>query len=441
MLASFPLGQKLLKTIITTPRIPINIFSYTKEKNVQESMLTVLIEMNKDDLFNVFFNRVLMDSYDAGPGNLSAVMDALLYLQDQGISGKIFFLRRGYFIPILNTFSSIELLLTCSKKLSYIPVNFGKHPILGSEYNAKIKMKSLQQDYIPSLRTLESCSALEQINKYDNTIRDRFLFSYAKLKRNTFLVRLGATPSTLYWFMFGESKTTTSLAGLCVVPLPRFNDYKIQPEENIYNDDEKKSISLYNTYHSKSASSNKKIPKNDVKQDKPIESMKEKDAFEKIRYQKLSPFTSTASSSSDNQIFKQGDTVMEVLTQYKWKTFARTKFYCILLAHAIYYVSYSTGVSFAQELYGYTPGDAPSHPGHYVSIVLMFLSAFILLAQELRQFMVRKLEYVTSFYNWIDLAAFALPIAAFGMLLTGNELLVSFVLNDFFIKTNVKCTF
>jgi hypothetical protein len=326
-------------------------------------------------------------------------------------------------------------------------------------------MKSLQHDYIPSLRTLESSSALEQINKYDNTIRDRFLFSYDKLKRSTFLVRLGATPSVLYWFMFGEGKTTTSLARLCVVPLPRFNDYKIQPEENIYNDDEKKSISLYNeTFLKESGSGNKKTPKNDDKQDKPIksmkekdaseknpknddkqskpiESMKEKDAFEKIRYQKLSPFTSTASSSSDNQIFKQGDTVMEVLTQYKWKTFARTKFYWILLVHAIYYVSYSTGVSFAQELYGYTPGDAPSHPGQYVSIVLMFLSACILLVQELRQFLVRKWEYLTSFYNWIDLAAFTLPIAAFCLLLTGNELLVSFVLNDLFIKTNVKCTF
>jgi hypothetical protein len=99
MLASFPLGQKLLKTIITTPRIPINVFSYTKEKNVQESILTVLIEMNKDDLFNVFFNRVLTDSYDAGPGNLSAVMDALLYLQDQGISGKIFFFAETSFYP------------------------------------------------------------------------------------------------------------------------------------------------------------------------------------------------------------------------------------------------------------------------------------------------------------------------------------------------------
>ncbi|KAI8887137.1 hypothetical protein K501DRAFT_307808 [Backusella circina FSU 941] len=410
MLASFPLGQNILKYIITTPRIPINIFSYAKEKNVQESMLTVLIEENKDDLFKVFFNRVLTDSYDAGPGNLSAVMDCLLYLQDQGIS---------------------ELLLNCSKKLSYIPVKIERHPILGSEYSAKIKMKSLQQDYIPSLRTLESSSALEQINKYDNTPRDRFLFRYARFKRNEFIMYLRAAPSTLYWLMFGESKTTTSLARLCVVPLPRFNDYKIQPEENIYNDDEKQNDILYNeTNNGKSFSDNKKISKSDSKvslgnhdSDK-IDTMKEKDAFEKIEYQKLSPFTSTASSSSDNQIFKQGDTVMEVLTQYKWKTFARSKFFWILFIHSIYYISYSTGVSFSQELYGYKPGDVPTHPGHYASIVLMFVSAFILLLQEFRQFRVRKLEYITSFYNLIDLAAFALPIAAFGLLLTGSDLLL-----------------
>jgi hypothetical protein len=91
MLASFKFGQTILKDIITTPGIPINIASYTKENNERENVLTVLTEKDRDDLFSVFFNRVLTDSYNEGPGNLSAVMDALVYLQSRETPGIFFF--------------------------------------------------------------------------------------------------------------------------------------------------------------------------------------------------------------------------------------------------------------------------------------------------------------------------------------------------------------
>jgi hypothetical protein len=105
MLASFDIGQRVLKYIITTPSVPINISSYTKENNERENVLTVLIENDRDDLFSVFFNRVLTDSYNTGPGNLSAVMDALLYLESRGISGLFFcFFCKLYFINMLTLY-------------------------------------------------------------------------------------------------------------------------------------------------------------------------------------------------------------------------------------------------------------------------------------------------------------------------------------------------
>jgi hypothetical protein len=91
MIASFDFGQTILKDIITTPGISINIVSYTNENNERENVLTVLIKNDRDDIFSVFFNRVLTDSYNEGPGNLSAVMDALVYLQYRGTSGIFFF--------------------------------------------------------------------------------------------------------------------------------------------------------------------------------------------------------------------------------------------------------------------------------------------------------------------------------------------------------------
>jgi hypothetical protein len=88
MLASFPIGQEILKSIVQRSSIPINIFSYTMAGRLRENVLTVLIEMMKYDLFNLLFNRILCDAPTVGPGNLPALGDALLYLQNQGNRGK-----------------------------------------------------------------------------------------------------------------------------------------------------------------------------------------------------------------------------------------------------------------------------------------------------------------------------------------------------------------
>lgn len=304
--------------------------------------------------------------------------------------------------------------LTIPRKLSYIPINLDKYPILGSECNVKIKMKTLQQDQAPSFRMLDNFSVSEKITKYDNTLQASFLFSFAKFKRNRYIGYLCAAPSAIYWAMFGENWTSSTMARLCVVPLPRFNDYKIQPKENIYNDDknDSKKVERFNFKGLFGRNRNVNL----------LKFFEELNVFEKIQYRKSSPFTGMISSSSDNQIFKQGDTPMEVSMQYKRKMFARTKLFCVLFVHTIYYICYTTAVTFSDELYNYEPGSVPEHPEHCESIITMFLSGAILLSQEFREFRSRKLEYITSFYNWIDLAAIALPAAAFGLLLTGSDI-------------------
>lgn len=53
-----------------------------------ENVLTVLIEELNYDLYKLLFNRILSDSKKLGPGCLSALTDALLFLQEEGNSGN-----------------------------------------------------------------------------------------------------------------------------------------------------------------------------------------------------------------------------------------------------------------------------------------------------------------------------------------------------------------
>jgi hypothetical protein len=90
MLASFEAGRKLLYSIIWTRKIPVNIFSYRSYGQFQENALTVLLEKTEYDFYNLMFNQILLDYYDNGYGSLSALMDALLYLQKEKFTRTYF---------------------------------------------------------------------------------------------------------------------------------------------------------------------------------------------------------------------------------------------------------------------------------------------------------------------------------------------------------------
>jgi hypothetical protein len=137
-----------------------------------------------------------------------------------------------------------------------------------------------------------------------------------------------------------------------------------------------------------------------------------------------SPFTQIASSRTFNNVFVESDVVIEALTIYKWNTFARSRFLWILLVHAIFYISFSVGVSFAEEVFDYHPGKNMSHIGQFITIIIMFISWLLLVFQEVRQFMYNIPAYM-SFYNFIDWIALLMPISSFILLLVNGRYIVS----------------
>lgn len=271
----------------------------------------------------------------------------------------------------------LDLLLTSSEKLSYLNIDQENLGILESERVQILKIKSMKNEYIPSLRNLESHAMMEQIKKYSG-IRLQVFQLKQKIRTEKFneimeILHKSWRYSVVYLWkkMFKEARKGLVGSGkVCVVPLAHFNTYSNLPE------DRQSDTENY--------------------------------------YKKRSAFVQIAMDQHGNNIFQQGDTVLEVMLQYKWKTFARWRFVYICIIHAIFYVSYSTGVLFSQELYGHDPEEdfVLEAPGQIVSIVLMSLAIFILMLQEVRQFWKThsRLEYFLSGYNWIDISAFVFPI-------------------------------
>jgi hypothetical protein len=115
---------------------------------------------------------------------------------------------------------------------------------------------------------------------------------------------------------------------------------------------------------------------------------------------------------------------METLTIYKWNTFARQRFLWILFVYAIFYISFSVGVAFPDEVFGYNPGEPISQLGHLVTIAIMLMTWFLLIVQEIRQFSNNIAAYM-SFYNLIDWAALIMSIYSFILLRTNANYIVS----------------
>lgn len=92
--------------VSTVPKIEYRnslVKAASKEKRANQSIagnenvLTVLIEKLDYDLYKLIFNRILLDSKKLGPGCLSALTDALLFLQEMGNSGKYYFKCKVFF--------------------------------------------------------------------------------------------------------------------------------------------------------------------------------------------------------------------------------------------------------------------------------------------------------------------------------------------------------
>lgn len=237
----------------------------------------------------------------------------------------------------------------------------------------------MQKEYISSLRNLETHATMEQIDKYSGFSLfifrlEKMVYQWDRLNRLKNFIEIACRYYKKQLFKKSQKEPRGS-AKVCVVPLPHFNTYSNLPEDR---------------------------PKN-LKYD--VDSL--------ITYKKQSAFIRVAIDQNANNIFQQGDTVLEVMLQYKWEQFGRWRFWCIYAIHIIFYVSYATGVLFPQELYGYESGPFKIQaPGQIASVVLMCVSVLVLIIQEFRQFLKTRsvYNYFSSGYNWVDMAAYAFPI-------------------------------
>ncbi|KAG2230888.1 hypothetical protein INT48_003337 [Thamnidium elegans] len=417
MLASFKEGRVVIKSIMAR-RVPISIFGYARtrpkkdqdellnihrscttdtfsesnmpdptseeifyrssprrnvSKNIhktkmiasKENVLTVLIDEQIHDLYTLIFNCILADSRKLGPGCLSSLTDALLYLQGRG---------------------NYKLLLSSSAKLSYLAVEKKKLGILQHEFEEMADAKVLEKKHITDTENLEAHATMEQIKMYKGS----WLHVYHLRKKFLQWLNLGSTIEYIEkeynvnirgrWrkIPLEEKRELDKLSSVCVVPITHFNSYNNLPEDR---------------------------PRADYSDVGP-----DKDVY----YREESAFVRVALDQHISDMFQQGDIVLELLLKYKWQHFARSKFILICLIHAIYYVSYCTGVLFAPELYGQNLENKfiLENSGQIVSIVLMLTSLLILIIQEARQFSQKndKLNYFFSGYNWIDISAFVLPL-------------------------------
>ncbi|GAA5812182.1 hypothetical protein MFLAVUS_005632 [Mucor flavus] len=330
-----------------------------------ENVLTVLIDELNYDWFKFLFNRIISDSGRVGPGCLSSLTDALLYLEE----GR-----------------KHNLLLLSSAKLSYLEVDRIKLGVFKHEYYEILRDKARQKKHITDFDHLEAHATMEQIKMYEGYslnlyhLREKFLqLSNLRVFMNDVVKFYNRyIPDDWNVVSINSTKEVERFAGICLVPITHLNSYG-------------------DLYENRSRHTN----------------IKEKESENKGRKNE-SAFVRVALDENISDMFQQGDVVLELLLKYKWQRFGRSRFILICFIHVIYYVSYCTSVLFAPELYGLNLEEDIflEHPGQIASITLMVICLVILIVQEARQFRRNKdkLSYFFSGYNWIDMCAFVLPI-------------------------------
>ncbi|KAI9245390.1 hypothetical protein EDC94DRAFT_413682 [Helicostylum pulchrum] len=356
-----------------------------------ENVLTVLIDELNYDWFKFIFNRILSDSERVGPGCLSSLTDALLYLEE----GR----KRN-------------LLLLSSAKLSYLEVDRVKLGVFEYEYSEILGAKARQKN-ITDPDHLQAHATMEQIKMYEGyslrlyCLREKILqlSNLGVLMNDAVKLYNKYIPDDWNVVSINSTKEVERFARVCLVPITHFNSYG-------------------DLYENRSRHTNIKEEENENKGRK-----------------KESAFVRVALDENISDMFQQGDIVLELLLKYKWQHFARSKFILICLIHVIYYASYCTSVLFAPELYGLNLEEDIflEHPGQIASITLMITCLIILIIQEARQFlgMRDKLNYFFSGYNWIDMCAFVLPIFTLMQLCNNWPQFVSFTMIKISFEKNI----
>ncbi|KAI8080376.1 hypothetical protein BDF21DRAFT_398982 [Thamnidium elegans] len=390
MLASFEEGRKIIAKIITTP-VPISICSYPRTsleiKKINPKKVKEAIHYWKDSRMGKNFRKKetvpstnspeSTDNYlrsrrkkhryqkmKDGTDTIARNENVLTVL----IDNWSYYLFKLLFNRVLSDSKILGVGSLCAIMDVIVFLQEADSGLLDSELNAYRESYAFHYKDVVNFSNMEPHTIREELKSY--TQAEWRLLKRKKdssiVSRFTFTQPVRHIANYFIWnYLTGNSKggSTTSLK-VCIIPLQNFN--------------------LYNNS---------------------VSSI--------IGDEKQSSFIQMALNRRSNTIFKQGDTIFEVSLEYKWKTFARTRFILICFIHALYYISYSTGVLFSRSLYATETENEfdMQHPGHITSLAIMGVSFSILVIQEIRQFFITpyKMHYILSGYNWVDIAAFIFP--------------------------------
>lgn len=339
-----------------------------------ESVLTVLIREREYQLYHLVFNRILSDSVKVGPEGLFVLNEALLLLQS---------LRNN------------EHYQRSCQKLSYVPI--GDNVLLPSEKHLDVPYKAIQQeDLLSNIGDVFVFSAMEQLPRLEyQRISQKFECYTASYILKPWHAMKKMWGSITNHFTSSEKIPEHQLV-TCVVPLPHFNTYYRTTVREAH-------LSFINA------------------KSKSVEQ-------ERLPYKKKSLcMLLSLDQSSEPNTWKQGDDVMVILLQHKWKTFIRHRFYFIFALHIVYYVTYCVGIQFALEVFAYditnVESSVSANSHHLVCVIIYLISATALLLLEINQIpkSLKFLSYFKNGYNHVDILAIVFPFINFLQLILGSN--------------------
>ncbi|KAL0135109.1 hypothetical protein V8B55DRAFT_1553845 [Mucor lusitanicus] len=436
LLASFEDGRDILFRIAQDEDIAINLFSYVRKNAATDSIyrtedrsenaLILLIKYQDFELYNLLLNRVLLHAQKLGAGCYSAVTDSLLYLQSRG---------------------DTDILKSTCQKLQFLHTEQYAQSIVLEEIDDELPSKTLHKNLKMEFTDLKPKSTNEQILKYGNSQKSRFLSYWRSSTRMARLrLKLGVLQARVWYANLRydnskdilrslfKDKAPLSQTAVCVIPYVYFCSYDIYDEDaenigNHWNGDD--NTFYWNRLHSlnrvlkrrnkKNPTSNQ--PEDHLQQNLFWSSLQQLiDFFLSLLHEQESALIHLALNQHENDLFSQKDTILETLLYFKWKKQIKYRFLLVCFVHAVYYVSFSVGVLFANEVFDYTIGTTiVGNVKHTLTVTLMLVSCGLLWLQETRQFFKMGfacLKYFLSFYNWVDLIALTLPIVNLWQMLT-----------------------
>ncbi|KAG1121532.1 hypothetical protein G6F42_012337 [Rhizopus arrhizus] len=233
LLLMFSDGKEILFEIIQHEEIALRLFTYihngakTVQKHIRadrnENALIVLIEQEDFALYELLLNRVILHAKELGAGCFTAITDALVFLESRGYT---------------------DVLRNSCRKLQFLNINPEVLPIVKDEILKSLSVKTLHKKLKMEFQDLKPSATNEQIPRYDNCWKDRFLYWSASclyplkvlLRGLSILTKIlyakyrHDDPDEFVAYLF-SNPADESLIEFCIVPYVYFCSYDIYEED------------------------------------------------------------------------------------------------------------------------------------------------------------------------------------------------------------------